>query len=90
VKTLGSQAWEDRRVAALALGELGAQLPAADVTALANGAGDASSFVREAVAIGLGLVGGPKATEALDRLAKDDVPQVREAAARSLGRSSRH
>jgi HEAT repeat protein len=86
VKTLGSQAWEDRRVAALALGELGAQLPAADVTALANAAGDASSFVREAVAIGLGKVGGPKATEALDRLAKDDVPQVREAAIRSLGR----
>jgi hypothetical protein len=88
VKTLGSPAWEDRRVAALALGELGAQLPAADLAALANAATDASSFVREAVAIGLGNVGGPKATEALDRLAKDDVPQVREAASRSLGRAS--
>jgi tetratricopeptide (TPR) repeat protein/HEAT repeat protein len=85
VKTLGSPAWEDRRVAALALGELGPELPATDLAALARAAGDPSSFVREAVAIGLGKVGGPKATEALDRLAKDDVPQVRDAATRSLG-----
>ena len=34
--------------------------------------------------------GGPKATEALNGLAKDDVPQVREAATRSLGQRSRH
>ncbi|MEO6776717.1 MAG: HEAT repeat domain-containing protein [Kofleriaceae bacterium] len=86
VKTLASPAWEDRRVAALALGELGPQLPAADLAALVKAAGDPSSFVREATAIGLGRVGGPKATQALDRLAKDDVPQVRDAATRSLGR----
>ncbi|HEX7703716.1 MAG TPA: HEAT repeat domain-containing protein, partial [Kofleriaceae bacterium] len=85
VKTLDSPTWSDRRTAALALGELGNLLGGTDVTALVKAAGDSSSFVREAVAIALGHVGGPKANEALNGLVKDDVPQVREAAARSLG-----
>jgi hypothetical protein len=85
VKTLDSPTWSDRRVAALALGELGPLVPATAGDALSKAANDASSFVREAVATALGKVGGPKATEALNGLAKDDVPQVREAAARSLG-----
>jgi cellulose synthase operon protein C len=85
VKTLDSPIWSDRRTAALALGQLGNLLGGTDVTALVKAAGDSSSFVREAVAIALGHVGGPKANEALNGLVKDDVPQVREAATRSLG-----
>jgi len=85
VKTLDSPTWSDRRTAALALGELGNLLGGTEVSALAKAAGDSSSFVREAVAIALGHVAGPKANEALNGLVKDDVPQVREAATRSLG-----
>ena len=80
VKALGAPAWGDRRVAALALGRLG---PGADATALVKAAGDTSSFVREAVAIALGQVGG-NVVDALNTLTKDEVPQVREAATRSL------
>ena len=56
-KTLASAGWEDRRAAALALGRLGAK---ADADALVKAASDSSSFVREAVAIALGQVGGPE------------------------------
>ena len=84
-KALASPAWGDRRVAALALGALGALAAPADVAALAKAAADSSSFVREAVAIALGRVGGARATDSLNALAKDDVPQVRDAAAHSLG-----
>jgi HEAT repeat protein len=80
VRALGAPAWGDRRVAALALGRLGS---GADATALVKAAGDPSSFVREAVAIALGQVGG-NVIAALNTLARDDVPQVREAATRSL------
>ncbi len=85
VKTLGSPSWADRRVAALALGALGGHAGPTETAALATAATDASSFVREAVAVALGRVGGPKATDSLNALAKDEVPQVRDAATRSLG-----
>ncbi|MFT3699118.1 MAG: HEAT repeat domain-containing protein [Kofleriaceae bacterium] len=84
-KTLGSPAWSDRRVAALALGQLGPLLAQTDVQTLVKAAGDSSSFVREAVAISLGKVANPAGKPALETLSKDDVPQVREAAAKSLG-----
>ena len=89
VKTLEAPNWSDRRVAALALGELRTLLGPTEVAALAKAAGDASSFVREAVAIALGHATGPKASEALNGLVRDDVPQVREAATRSLGQTKR-
>jgi HEAT repeat protein len=85
-RALGSGAWADRRVAALALGKLGT---AGDIPALIKAASDSSSFVREAVAVALGGAGAPGAVEALHKLAKDDVPQVREAATRALGASKR-
>src|SRR5690606_11952683 len=82
-KTLTSSAWADRRVAALALGQLGA---GGNVPALVKAASDSSSFVREAVAIALGQVGAAAQVETtLQTLAKDTVPQVREAAKTSLG-----
>ena len=80
VKALASPSWGDRRIAALALGRLGDQ---GDTGALIRAAGDASSFVREAVA--QALTGTPTAIEALLALSRDEVPQVRAAAARSLG-----
>jgi tetratricopeptide (TPR) repeat protein len=80
VKALASPGWGDRRVAALALGKLGEK---GDLGALVRAAGDASSFVREAVAHA--LVNDAQAIEPLLALSHDDVPQVRAAAARSLG-----
>jgi HEAT repeat protein len=81
-KTLQTGAWADRRVAALALGKLGS---GGDMNALIKAAQDSSSFVREAVAMALGQAGAaPGVAEALQTLAKDDVPQVREAATASL------
>ncbi|HET7502015.1 MAG TPA: HEAT repeat domain-containing protein [Kofleriaceae bacterium] len=80
VKALASPAWGDRQVAALALGKLGEK---GDLGALIKAAGDTSSFVREAVA--LSLVNTASALEPLLVLSRDDVPQVRAAAARSLG-----
>ena len=82
-KILASGPWADRRVAALALGQLGA---AGDPAALVKAAGDASSFVREAVAIALGEVGGPSAAGPLETLSRDPVEQVRDAAAKALHR----
>jgi HEAT repeat protein len=81
-KTLESGAWADRRVAALALGEIG---PSVDPAPLVKAAHDSSSFVREAVAISLGKVGGAQAQAALAELAKDEVPQVRDAATAAQG-----
>ena len=80
VKALASPGWGDRRGAALALGRLGEQ---GDPGALVKAAGDGSSFVREAVA--QALAGTPPALDALLALSRDDVAQVRAAAARSLG-----
>jgi cellulose synthase operon protein C len=80
VKVLAGPGWRDRRIAALALGRLGAK---GDPAALIRAAGDTSSFVREAVA--QALAGTAPALEALLALSRDDVPQVRAAAARSLG-----
>jgi cellulose synthase operon protein C len=80
VKVLGSGPWTDRRVAAIALDRLGAH---GDPTALIKAAGDPSSFVREAVASALGGVAG--GLDALLQLSRDEVPQVRASAARSLG-----
>jgi HEAT repeat protein len=52
---------------------------------LVKAAKDPSSFVREAVALSLGKVGGAQAHAALDELSRDEVPQVRDAATASLG-----
>ncbi|HEX4418037.1 MAG TPA: HEAT repeat domain-containing protein [Kofleriaceae bacterium] len=86
VKTLtspGAAPWGDRRTAALALGRLGEQ---GDPAALIRAAGDTSSFVREAVATALAAApGAPGGLDASLALSHDDVPQVRAAAARSLG-----
>jgi len=82
-KALGSAAWADRRVAAHALGKLGAQ---GDPAALVKAASDSSSFVREAVATALGSAPSSGSVEALLKLSRDDVAQVRAATARSLGR----
>ncbi|MEO7735683.1 MAG: HEAT repeat domain-containing protein, partial [Kofleriaceae bacterium] len=79
VKALASPGWGDRRIAALALGRLGEK---GDAAALTKAAGDPSSFVREAVA--RSLTGTASALDALLALSRDDVPQVRAAAARSL------
>jgi tetratricopeptide (TPR) repeat protein len=82
-RALATSPWGDRRVAAHALGKLG---PAGDPAALVKAAGDSSSFVREAVATALGgLPAGGAAIDALLKLSRDDVAQVRAAAARSLG-----
>ena len=84
-KTLASGAWADRRVAALALGRLGA---AADTGALIKAKADSSSFVREAVAMALGTtIASPGALDAVLELSKDEVAQVRAAAARALATS---
>jgi cellulose synthase operon protein C len=80
VKALASPSWGDRRIAALALGRLGAK---GDAGALIKAAGDPSSFVREAVAAALADIA--PAIDALLALSRDEVPQVRAAAARSLG-----
>jgi len=80
VKALAGPSWGDRRLAALALGRLGER---GDTAALIRAAGDPSSFVREAVA--QALAGTAPAIDALLALSRDEVPQVRAAAARSLG-----
>jgi tetratricopeptide (TPR) repeat protein len=80
VKALAGPSWGDRRLAALALGRLGER---GDTAALIHAAGDGSSFVREAVA--QALAGTAPAIDALLALSRDEVPQVRAAAARSLG-----
>ncbi|HET9620327.1 MAG TPA: HEAT repeat domain-containing protein, partial [Kofleriaceae bacterium] len=75
--------WGDRRVAALALGRLGEK---GDPAALVRAAADPSSFVREAVATALAGTAGATSggTDAVLALSRDDVPQVRAAAARAL------
>ena len=75
--------WGDRRVAALALGQLGEK---GEPAALMRAAGDPSSFVREAVATALAGSAGtaPGGVDAMIALSHDDVPQVRAAAARAL------
>jgi tetratricopeptide (TPR) repeat protein len=85
VQGLASPAWGDRRVAALALGRLADK---GEPAALIKAAGDASSFVREAVATALASVAGaPGVVDALLALSRDEVPQVRAAAARALAAS---
>ncbi|MEJ7599082.1 MAG: HEAT repeat domain-containing protein [Kofleriaceae bacterium] len=79
-KTLESAPWADRRVAALSLGKLGAS---GNPAALLKAAGDTSSWVRSAVASVLGP-SIPGSTDTLLKLSRDDNPQVRAAAARSL------
>jgi cellulose synthase operon protein C len=78
-RAVTSAAWGDRRVAAIALGQLGRK---GDPGALIKAASDSSSFVREAVATA--LASQPAGLDALLSLSRDDVPQVRAAAARSL------
>nr|MDQ3369696.1 HEAT repeat domain-containing protein [Myxococcota bacterium] len=79
-RTVAQAPWADRRVAALALGKLGV---AGDPAALHRAAGDPSSFVREAVAMSVAPTG--TGLDLLLELSRDDVPQVRAAAARALG-----
>jgi HEAT repeat protein len=76
--------WADRRVAALALGHLGAL---GSPEPLVKAASDPSSFVREAVALSLGTVAASAGLAPLLALSRDEVPQVRAAAARSLAGS---
>ena len=68
--------WADRRLAVLALGRLGGDTAAT----LAKAAKDTSSFVREAVAQAL----PPGAVDLLLELSRDEVAQVRAAAATTL------
>jgi cellulose synthase operon protein C len=79
---LAGPGWEDRRTAALALGQLGAEQP---VDALSAARADASSLVREAVALALGS-GPSSAVEPLLTLSTDAVAAVRAAAAASLAK----
>src|SRR5262249_38285220 len=79
-KPLARPSGGDRRLAALAVGRLAER---GDAGALIRAAGDTSSFVREAVA--QALAGAASAIDALLALSRDEVPQVRAAAARSLG-----
>jgi len=80
VSALGSPDWGDRQLAATALGRLGEN---GDLGALRSAAGDASGFVREAIAYA--LANDAAAIDVLLALSRDDVWQVRAAAARSLG-----
>jgi HEAT repeat protein len=80
VRALGSPAWGDRTLAALALGRLSDK---GDLNALVKAAGDPSGFVREAVAQALANSAG--ALDTVLALSRDDDPHVRAAAARSLG-----
>ena len=79
-RTLESAPWADQRVAALALGKLGAS---GNPAALLKAAGDRSSWVRSAVASVLGPA-IPGSTDTLLTLSRDANAQVRAAAARSL------
>jgi tetratricopeptide (TPR) repeat protein len=78
----GGEAWQDRRAAAMALGELGGL----EIATLAKAAGDSSSYVREAVATALGASGSAEAVAPLLELSKDDIAPVRAAAAKALGK----
>jgi cellulose synthase operon protein C len=78
-KTLQSGPWADRPVAVRALGRLGAQ---GDLPVLYKAAGDTSSFVREAVAESVAADG--QGLDVLLALSKDEIAQVRAAAARGL------
>jgi len=80
VAALSSPSWDDRRLAAFALGRVGEK---GDTGALVKAAGDPSGFVREAVAYA--LASEPSALDVLLALSRDDIWQVRAAAARSLG-----
>jgi HEAT repeat protein len=80
VLALASADWGDRERAASALGRLGEK---GDLVALAKAAGDPSGFVREAVAYA--LANDAPALDVLLTLSRDEIWQVRAAAARSLG-----
>ncbi|MGE3547019.1 MAG: HEAT repeat domain-containing protein, partial [Kofleriaceae bacterium] len=83
-KRLKTGSWADRRSAAQALGRLSSMAPGETEPALRTAAADSSSFVREAAASALGGF-GTSSLEALLKLSRDDVAQVRAAAARALG-----
>lgn len=80
VDKLASPTLSDRMNAAVALGRLRDQ---GNLEALIRAAGDPSGFVREAVAHALANV--PSGIDALLALSRDEIYQVRAAAARSLG-----
>ncbi|HEX7842687.1 MAG TPA: HEAT repeat domain-containing protein, partial [Kofleriaceae bacterium] len=80
VEELSSPTLGDRMNAAVALGRLGGK---GNLEALVGAAGDPSGFVREAVAQALANV--PSGIDALLTLSRDEIYQVRAAAARSLG-----
>ncbi len=81
-EALAKAGWEDRRTAALALGQLGATQP---IDALTAAVADSSSLVREAVAQALGS-GPAAAVDPLLTLSADPVAAVRAAAAASLAK----
>jgi HEAT repeat protein len=73
-----------RAGAALALGQLGTDVPGAE-EALVDALADPDEFVRESTARVLGVQGGPGAESALRRAAQTDpAPASRDAAARAL------
>jgi HEAT repeat protein len=81
-KTLTAGPWADRPVAVRALGRLGA---GGDLPALYKASTDTSSFVREAVAESVSPDG--QGLEVLLALSKDEIAQVRAAAAMKLAGS---
>ena len=83
VKTLQRGAWADRPVAVRALAKLGA---GGDLALLHRSATDSSSFVREAVAESVKPEG--QGLDVLLTLSRDEIPQVRAAAAKSLAASN--
>lgn len=82
---LKAPAWQDRRAAALALGQLGAR---GDVAAVLAAVGDRKVLVREAVAEALGRIGGAAVVDGLLTLAGDPAAAVRAAATRGLAAST--
>ena len=81
-RSLGSGPWADRRVAVRVLGKLGA---GGDLAVLLKAASDASSFVREAVAESVRA--DRQGLDVLLALSRDEIAQVRAAAARGLAGS---
>jgi HEAT repeat protein len=80
--------WQDRRVAARALGDLGGRASGAVLDAIVDGLipglGDDSAYVRETSADALAPLGSRRATQALIAASRDEVWEVRRAAAAAL------
>jgi tetratricopeptide (TPR) repeat protein len=83
---LGASAWQERALAAQALGAIGGE---ASVPLLVRALADSSGFVREAATRALVLVGGEAAIEPLVGASRDDVAEVRLAAVPGLARAAK-